>query len=208
MPATGSRSSLSAGSALERGTPRPIPVRGRRRAGASRSRGPRLASRSPPVKRSAGINPQGACPFVRQQTFVVSGLARCCSDKWGTTTPLRPAQLRPRPKPRQQSPRSPPPRIEQVRRWFSHRRRTAARPAIGIYAPFRFPMRRRHPSACVSWNRGCLDKVNTLSGHCGSPWVRRKNAESTPTGVVPGMMGWTAPRTASACRDGRCRNPI
>jgi hypothetical protein len=22
------------------------------------------------------------------------------------------------------------------------------------------------------------------------------------------MMGWTAPRTASACQDGRCRNPI
>ena len=26
--------------------------------------------------------------------------------------------------------------------------------------------------------------------------------------VLERMMGWTAPRTASACQDGRCRNPI
>jgi hypothetical protein len=36
----------------------------------------------------------------------------------------------------------------------------------------------------------------------------RQRVEHAYSPSRPGMMGWTAPRTASACQDGRCRNLI
>jgi hypothetical protein len=47
----------------------------------------------------------------------------------------------------------------------------------------------------------------------GARYARRLRRSKTIDGgktseVHASMMGWTAPRTASACQDGRCRNPI
>jgi hypothetical protein len=41
-----------------------------------------------------------------------------------------------------------------------------------------------------------------------SPQSKWKTAKGGNAYFSDGMMGWTAPRTASACQDGRCRNPI
>ena len=56
--------------------------------------------------------------------------------------------------------------------------------------------------AIIHWpSRAVLARPMPIQTNCRTIAV-------TSAAGAPVMMGWTAPRTASACQDGRCQNPI
>src|ERR1700722_2193238 len=68
-------------------------------------------------------------------------------------------------------------------------------------------LRRSGPRDCRSESREgvLMDAGRTVRVRPGHREVRDTRPSLSPS--RPGMMGWTAPRTASACQDGRCQNP-